>query len=183
MAYPDMNIILHMVASVDGIIAKPDNSVDWFETASDYENGIDIHENDQSSADCYVMGSRTYEHGVELSKTYGWVYGDTPTIVLTSRNLHDDRPNVAFWSGDLQTLVREKLKPYYREVWVVGGAALIRSFLQQKLAHELRINILPILLGNGLPFFDRIGVEQPLDLRDVKTYRNGMIEMSYTVRA
>jgi hypothetical protein len=28
--------------------------------------------------DCYVLGSRTYEHALELS----WPYGDTPAVVV-----------------------------------------------------------------------------------------------------
>ena len=72
-----------MVSSLDGFIAKKDNSVSWFETSDHYEKGV--HEPDAAAflktIDCYIMGSRTYEHALELSKSYGWAYGDKPTIV------------------------------------------------------------------------------------------------------
>ena len=76
-----------MVSSLDGIIAKKDNSVSWFETSDYYEKGVDLNKMPQEfikTIDCYVMGSHTYEHALELSKSYGWAYGDVPTIVLTT---------------------------------------------------------------------------------------------------
>src|SRR5579863_3799401 len=78
-------ITIHMVSSLDGIIAKPDNSVSWFETTDHYEKGTAGQDPTEflKTIDCYVMGARTYEHALQLSKSYGWAYGDTPTIVLT----------------------------------------------------------------------------------------------------
>ena len=120
---PDsFRLTIHMVSSLDGIIAKKDNSVDWFETSSNYEKGVSGPDPDDllNSIDCYVMGSATYEHAEELSKSYGWVYGDKPVIVLTSRNLRIDRPGVEIYAGDLHNLIVEKLKPRFNNVWVVG---------------------------------------------------------------
>jgi len=90
-----------------------------------------------------------------LSKKHGWPYGDVPTIVVSTRELPIERPNVVLFSGDLKKLVDKKLKPQYRNVWVVGGATLINEFLRQDLADEIRQPILPIILGEGVPFYDR----------------------------
>jgi len=35
-------ITIHMVSSLDGFIAKKDNSVSWFETTSTYEKGVSL---------------------------------------------------------------------------------------------------------------------------------------------
>src|SRR5438552_15798385 len=135
-------VTIHMVSSLDGIIAKKDNSVSWFETADHYEKGIEVTEQDTKeflkTIDCYAMGSRTYEHALELSKSYGWPYGDVPTIVLTHRNLPIDRQNIETYSGDLNKLVNERLKPKYKNVWVVGGAMLAKDFIRLNLADEIR---------------------------------------------
>lgn len=178
------SITIHMVSSVDGIIAKKDNSVSWFETSDSYAKGITEPEPEEflKSIDCYVMGSRTYEHALELSKSYGWAYGDKPTIVLTNRNLQTERENIEFYSGDLNKLVNEELKPRYQNVWVVGGAALTKSFIRLKLADEIRVSVLPILLGDGILFFDQVGQEQALHLKDVTAYKNGMIELWYEIK-
>jgi len=175
-----------MVSSLDGYIAKKDNSVSWFETSDNYEKGVSISEQDQGeflkTIDCYVMGSRTYEHALELSKSYGWAYGEVPTIVLTHRKLPIDRQNIETYSGDLNKLVNERLRPNYRNVWLVGGAKLTKDFIRSNLADEIRQSILPIMLGDGTPFFDQIGQEQALHLKNVTAYKSGMVELCYEVR-
>jgi dihydrofolate reductase len=173
-----------MVSSLDGIIAKKDNSVSWFETVDHYEKGVTEQNAEEflKTIDCYVMGARTYEHALELSKSYGWPYGDTPTIVVTHRNLPIERPNVEIYSGDLTKLVNERLKPTYKNVWVVGGAMLCKDFIRLKLADEIRLSVLPIILGEGIPFFDQLGKEQSLHLKDVTAYKSGMVELCYELK-
>ena len=179
-------ITLHLVASLDGIIAKKDNSVSWFETADTYEKGTTVTEEDATAflrkTDCYVMGSHTYEHALELSKNYGWAYGDTPTIVLSQRNLPVERNSIQVFSGDPGALVNELLKQNYTNVWVVGGAALVKNFLRNKLADEIRLSIVPIILGDGLRLFDETLPEQSLRLKDLTAYKNGMVEMVYEIK-
>jgi dihydrofolate reductase len=79
-------VTLHMVSSLDGFIAKKDNCISWLQnTGSVYEAGVFVSEEEAASfiktIDCYVLGSRTYEHALELE----WPYGDTPTVVVTGR--------------------------------------------------------------------------------------------------
>jgi len=175
-----------MVSSLDGYIAKKDNSVSWFETSDSYEKGVIVTAEEAAdflkTIDCYVMGSRTYELALELSKSYGWVYGDIPTIVLTHRKLPVERSNVEIYAGDLEKLVNERLKPNYKNVWLVGGAELARDFIRLNLADEISQSILPIILGDGVPFFDQIGQEKALHLKDLKAYKNGVVELHYEIK-
>ncbi|MCS3797836.1 dihydrofolate reductase [Chitinophagaceae bacterium OAS944] len=175
-----------MVSSLDGIIAKKDNSISWFETSDYYEKGIGITEQDTEEflkkIDCYIMGAHTYEHALELSKLYGWAYGDVPTIVVTHRNLPIERQNIEIYSGDLNKLVNEQLKQKYKNVWLVGGAMLAKKFILLKLADEIRLSVMPIILGDGTLFFDHIGHEQALHLKDVTAYKSGMVELCYEIR-
>ena len=177
-------VTIHMVSSLDGIIAKRDNSVSWFESTDNYENGV-AEENSEEfmkTIDCFVMGSRTYEHAIELSKNFGWAYGDVPTIVVTHRNLPVERNNIELYSGDLNKLVNERLKPKYKNVWVAGGAMLAKDFIRLKLADEIRQSIIPIILGEGTLFFDHVGQEQALHLKEVTAYKNGIVELCYEIK-
>jgi len=186
MAAEEFKLTIHMVSSLDGYIAKKDNSVSWFETADNYEKGVTVNEQDIAdflkTVDCYVMGARTYELALELSKSYGWPYGDVPTIVLTHRGLPVDKPNIELYSGDLNQLMNEYLKPNYNNVWLVGGAKLAKDFIRLNLADEIRQSILPIILGDGLQFFDQIGQEKALHLKNVTAYKSGMVELHYEIR-
>ena len=179
-------LTIHMVSSLDGIIAKKDNSVSWFETTDHYEKGIELTEQDTKeflkTIDCYVMGARTYEHALELSASYGWAYGDVPVIVVTHRALPVERPNIELYSGNLNTLVNERLKPSYNNVWLVGGPTLAAAFIGLQLADEIRLSVMPVILGDGTLFFDQIGKEQALHLKDVTAYKSGMVELLYEIK-
>ncbi len=175
-----------MVSSLDGMIAKKDNSVSWFETSDHYEKGVEMSGEETEkflrTIDCYVMGSRTYEHALTLSRSYGWAYGDVPTIVLSRRDLPVERQNVEIYSGELSGLVEDKLKPRYKHVWMVGGAELAKSFIVSGLANEIRLSVLPIILGDGLRFFDHMGLEQALHLKNVAGYKSGIVELHYEIK-
>ena len=173
-----------MVSSLDGIIAKKDNSVSWFETNDNFENGVtgENAEEFMKTIDCFVMGSRTYEHALQLSKNFGWAYGDVPTIVLSHRSLPIERKNIEIYSGDLNKLVNERLKPNYKNIWLVGGAKLANDVIRLKLADEIRQSVLPIILGDGILFLDHVRQEQLLHLKDVTAYKNGMIELWYEIK-
>jgi dihydrofolate reductase len=169
-----------MVSSLDGFIAKPDNSVAWMDCGSVYEAGVSISAEEIATflkgIDCYVMGSRTYEHALEL----GWPYGDTTVIVVTSREWPPARKSVEFYSGDLKALVDAKLAPRYRNIWLVGGAMLSQRFLELGLVDEIRLTIAPALLGEGLRLFGDSPTEQRWNLKNVVAYKNGFVELSYS---
>jgi dihydrofolate reductase len=178
------SVSLHMVSSLDGFIAKKDNSVSWLDgNESVYEAGVSISEEEAAAfvkaIDCYVLGSRTYEHALEL----GWPYGDTPTVVVTGRELPSIRKSVEFYSGDLRTLVDVKLAPRYRNIWLVGGAMLCERFLSLGLVDEIRLTIAPVLLGDGLRLFGDSLTEKRWNLKDVVAYRNGFVELTYRAPA
>lgn len=171
-------ITLHMVSSLDGIIARKDNSVSWLESSGDvYERGVseDSAEEVVKAIDCFVLGSRTYEHALQL----GWPYGDTPTVVITSRELPPTRKSIQFYSGDLKRLVDEVLATRYGNIWLVGGAMLCQSFLRLGLVDEIRLAIVPVLLGDGLRLFDNSGAEKRWQLKDVVAYKTGVVELLY----
>jgi dihydrofolate reductase len=175
-------VTLHVVSSLDGFIARKDNSVSWLEgNGKVYEAGASFTEEEVTAflkaIDCYVLGSRTYEHALEL----GWPYGDTPTVVVTGRNLSSTKESVEFYSGDLRTLLVDKLAPRYRNIWLAGGAMLAQRFLELGLVDEIKLTIAPVLLGDGLRLFGGSLVEEMWDLKNVVPYKNGFVELSYSV--
>ena len=183
MASSDLNpnrstVTLHVVASIDGFIAKHDNSVSWLDFSEEvYERGVSEASADEviKAIDCYVLGSRTYEHALQL----GWPYGDTPTVVVTNRELPSTRKSVEFYSGDLEKLVDEILAPRYGNIWLVGGAMLCQSFLRLGLVDEIRLSVVPVLLGDGLRLFGNSSTETRWRLKDVVAYKTGLVELLY----
>ena len=176
-----------MAASLDGFIARKDGSVDWLETSDEFAGGATMDpgfvEAFLKTIDCYVMGSRTYETALGFeAKGLGWAYGEKPTFVLTRRELPRTRDTVEFYSGDLAQLVNGRLRQTFRSIWFVGGGAVSGECLRLGLADEVRYSILPILIGDGIPFFDKLDRDIALHLVEVKAYKSGMVALRYEVR-
>ena len=187
MANTDSRVTIHMAASLDGFIARKDGRVDWLETSDEFAGGETLEpgfvDAFLKTIDCYVMGSRTYETAIGFeAKGLGWAYGDKPTFVLTSRELPRTRDTVEFHSGDLTQFVNEQLRPTFRSIWFVGGGVVCGECLRLGLADEVRYSILPILIGHGIPFFDKLDQDVALHLTEVKAYKSGTVGLSYEVR-
>jgi dihydrofolate reductase len=187
MANADARVTIHMAASLDGYIARKDGRVDWMETSDRFEGGEVMAPESVAeflrAIDCYVMGSRTYETALDFeARGLGWAYGETATVVLTRRELPRTRRTVEFYAGDLRRLVDERLKPNYRSIWFVGGGAVAGECLRRGLADELRYSILPVLIGDGIAFFERLGRDVALHLLEAKAYRSGTVALRYEVK-
>lgn len=177
-----------MVASLDGFIARKDGRVDWLETQDEFAEGVSLDpafvETFLQGIDCYVMGSRTYETALGFeARGSGWAYGDKSTFVLTTRDLPRTRETVQFYSGDLEQLVNGRLRVDFRNIWVVGGGAVAGECLRRGLADDVSYSIVPVLIGDGISFFENLDRDVALHLAEVKAYKNGMVELRYDVRA
>ena len=176
-----------MAASLDGFIARKDGSVDWLETSDEFAGGETMDpgfvEAFLKTIDCYVMGSRTYETALNFeAKGFGWSYGDKPTFVLTRRELPRTRDTVEFYSGDLARFVNGRLRSTFHNIWFVGGGVVSGECLRLGLADEVRYSILPILIGDGIPFFEKLDRDVALHLAEVKAYKSGTVALRYEVR-
>jgi dihydrofolate reductase len=187
MANTDSHVTIHMAASLDGFIARKDGRVDWLETSDEFAGGDTtdpgLVEAFLKTIDCYVMGSRTYETAVKFeTQGLGWPYDDKPTFVLTSRDLPRTRNTVEFYSGDLAQFVNGRLRPTFRSIWFVGGGVVSGECLRLGLADEVRYSILPILIGDGVSFFEKLDRDIALHLAEVKAYKSDTVELRYEVR-
>ncbi|WP_445383053.1 dihydrofolate reductase family protein [Robiginitalea sp. IMCC43444] len=175
-------VTIHMVSSLDGFVAKKDGDLSWMRSEDTYEDGVELSKtyvlDFLQSIDCYLLGSHTYAQAVEL----GWPYGEKPVFVLTSRKLKPFNKSVHFVSGDLAKIISDQLRPKFNSIWMGGGPSLAKELLRLGLADEINISIMPILLGNGTLFFDYIGKEQRLQLKNVTAFKDGMVELLYQIR-
>jgi dihydrofolate reductase len=122
-----------------------------------------------------VMGSRTYKTALSFeAKGLGWSYGDKPIFVLTSRDLPRTRDNVEFYSGDLTQFVNARPRSTLAAIWFVGRGVVSGECLRFGLADEVRYSILPVLIGDGIPFFQKLDRDRALHLAEVKASFSGI---------
>ena len=186
MAGTESKVTIHMAASLDGFIARPDGATDWMETTDTFEGGENLDAayvaDFLKSIDCYVMGSRTYETALAFdAKGLGWAYGDKPVFVLTTRVLPKTRDTVELVSGDVAQLI-EKLRARFGSIWVVGGGAVSGEVLRRGLADEVRYSIMPVAIGSGVRFFEGLDRDVALHLMEVKAYTSGIVALRHAVR-
>jgi len=178
-------VTIHMAASLDGFIARQDGRVDWMETQDEFPGGETLDPAYVSAVldgiDCYVMGAKTFETALDFeNKGFGWAYGNKPVVVLSTRDLSSSRPVVTFRSGDLKPIF-EELRSRYRHIWVAGGGRLACDCVRLGIADEIRYSILPVLIGDGIGFFEGLDCDVNLHLLEVKAYRNGMVGMHHRI--
>ena len=79
-----------------------------------------------------------------------------------------------FYSGDLVQFVNGHLRRAFHSIWFVGGSAVSGECLRLGLADEIRYSILPVLLGDGIRFFEKLDKDINLHLKEVKAYKSGL---------
>lgn len=70
----DFKLTIHMVSSLDGYIAKPDNDIEWLKSKDNFQEGETLTEEEivsfLDSIDCYLIGANTYRQAL----VHGWPY-------------------------------------------------------------------------------------------------------------
>jgi dihydrofolate reductase len=186
------NTQYYCAMSLDGFIAETDDGLDWltkydgkFEgDAAEPMNGA--YDRWFAGVGAMVMGSATYEWILRyLEGGREWMYKGTPTWVLSSR----DHPIPEGEGVDVR-IVDAKVTDLYDEMiaaagegdlWVVGGGNVASQFADAGLLNELLITVVPVVLGEGKPLFDRRLPGGPMQLTGTRTFDSGMVELRYQV--
>jgi dihydrofolate reductase len=179
----------YSAASLDGYIASADDTLDWLMGYEGTYSGPNVEPREGSYERFYddvgalVMGSVTYEFVLALGR--GWPYEGKPTWVLSSREL--PRPEGA----DVRTVaaavseLHEEMTAAAgeRNLWVVGGGNVASQFADEGLLDEVIVTVVPVVLGNGKPLFDRPVPGGPMQLTGARPLDSGMVELRYELRA
>jgi dihydrofolate reductase len=173
-------ITLYIATSVDGYIADEDGSVVWLEEFEDSASDDDIEDftTFYESVDCLVMGAKTYEQVLTFGE---WPYDDNPTYVFTHRDLSPATDSVEFVSQDVADF-STAVKQQHSHIWLVGGAHIAQSFLAEHEIDELRLSLVPVLLGSGVSLFAEEHDQQRLRLLGTKPRDTGIVEHHYEIR-
>jgi dihydrofolate reductase len=134
-----------------------------------------------------VSGSVTYEFILgQLEKGSEWPYKGKPYWTLTSRELpvpDGDGVDVRIVDAAVPDLIDELIESAgEQDLWVVGGGNVASQFADAGLLDLVRVTIVPVVLGNGKPLFDRRLPVGPMHLTGVFPRRNGMVELNYEIR-
>jgi dihydrofolate reductase len=168
------DVVAYLAISLDGFIAESDGSVSFLDDFGSEEFKFDDFIAGIGAA---VMGSTTYEQVLG----FGWPYGDTPTLVLTSCKLEvPDGADVTFSAKRTGDAIRAFADSTDKRIWVIGGGKVVTAALQAGVIDTLELYIMPVALGQGIPLFTE-PCEGPLDLIETQAFSNGVVKLVYEV--
>jgi dihydrofolate reductase len=179
----------YCAASLDGYIAESDDTLNWL---TKYEGSFEgdaepikgAYDRFYEGVGALIMGSATYEFVLDHGS--GWPYEGKPTWVLTSRDLpvpEGEAVDVRFADGNVRDLHEELIAAAGdRNLWVVGGGNVASQFADEGLLDEVLVTVVPVVLGEGKPLFDRRLPGGPMQLTGTTTFDSGMVELRYEIR-
>jgi dihydrofolate reductase len=186
-----MTLVRYYAAqTLDGYIAESDDNLDWLLKYEGSFEGADS-DADQAGYDAFyegigalVMGSVTYEW--VLDKIDEWAYAGKPCWVLSSRELakpEGEGVDVRVVSGEVPESIGEMIDSAgERDLWIVGGGNVASQFADHGLLDRVEVTVVPVVLGEGKPLFDRRLPGGPMQLLSRTTHSSGMVGLTYEVR-
>lgn len=163
-------VILQLAVSLDGYIAKTDGTVDFLDEPIPEFN--DQFQSFITSVDSIVMGRNTYNQMV----TFGDIpFKDKDIYVLTHQSDTPKAPHVRFVNEPIEKVLNQ----ISGQVWLFGGSGLIKQCMDLEQIDEFQLFIVPHLLGEGIPLFQKNVGLSDLTLRETKQYGNN-VYLTYT---
>jgi dihydrofolate reductase len=174
-------IITYIATSAEGYIARPDGDFSWLDRPHPKDNyGWDGF---ISSIDTVLWGRKTYDIGLKhgggklgfgLEKIKNYVF---------SRNPPADAPeDVEFVNEPIPAFVKRLRSQQGKNIWMMGGAEIIASFLDAGEIDEFSIHVIPIFIGEGIPLIAPRHRLVPLRLLSTKAYEDGVVHLNYSVQ-
>ena len=174
-----MKLSVFCGVSVDGFLARPDDTVDFLDTGGHEPHGL---EEFYSTVDVIVFGRRTYEFVVRYGQ---WLYGKKPVVVLSTQ------PQDFSWikngvveqmSGEPAEIVRQLSARGFKHAYIDGGIT-IQRFLAAGLIDRLIVTRVPVLIGKGVPLFGPIPRDILLHHVATRSYKSGLVQTEYTLKS
>jgi dihydrofolate reductase len=168
-------VVVNRAMSLDGFIAGPGHTMDWGggRQLADFAAPDDIAEI-AAATGAMLVGRRTWAVGDEMeAEEPGSVdYPFTgPFFVLTHNPPDPQDPTATYLSGDIGEAVATALDAAGGKNLEILGANVAGQCLAAGLVDEILVYVLPVLLGDGIPFSSP--EVTPTDLEPLSSTRSG----------
>ena len=178
-----MNVSVYIATSLDGFIAREDDSLDWLDAASEnVPDGDDCgYLSFMESIDVLVMGHITFEKVMSFGK---WPYGDKPVIVLSSKQLDvpDEMTDTVSHSSESPADLYERLSEDGIQRIYIDGGVTIQRFLEAGLVNDITITVIPVVLGSGKSLFGKLEEDIALSHVSTKVFDFGFVQSCYEIQ-
>jgi dihydrofolate reductase len=172
-------IIVHIATSADGYIARPDGNLDWL-TSRPAPKGFYGMPEFTRSVDAKLLGRKTFDLSVAMGAPFS---AHDKHYVFSRQPPPKSAPaGVEFVSQSIGAFAERLRDQPGKNIWLMGGGALIASFLDEGEIDEFIISVIPTFIGEGIPLIAPGHREVPLRLHSVKPFADGVVQLYYAVK-
>ncbi|RXM47708.1 dihydrofolate reductase family protein [Flavobacterium sp. YO12] len=174
-------VILDLAVTLDGFIEGPNGEIDWciMDDEIDFDrflSGIDTIFYGRVSYDSW--GNYQPETNASNAELMLWKgVHSKKKYVFSSQSRQDNK--ATFINSDIVTKINEIKKQPGGDIWLYGGASLIKTFIQLNLIDIYRISVHPIALGSGKPLFEDLKERLELTLLKTNIFKSGVVQLIY----
>jgi dihydrofolate reductase len=174
-------VILDLAVSLDGFIEGPNGEIDW--CIMDDDMNFDRF---LESVDTIFYGRASYDAwgnyqpdalASEAEQSLWKAVHEKKKYVFSTQNREDVK--ATFIQSDIAAAVSSIKNGEGQDIWLYGGAGLIKTFIREGLIDRYRISVHPIVLGAGKPLFEDLKNRITLKLTQTHVFRSGVVQLIY----
>jgi dihydrofolate reductase len=175
-------IIAYLATSADGFIARKDGSIDWLDRPrpkGNYGMGDFVR-----SIDTILIGRKTWEHALAMTggeSPASFSPGGVRHYVFSKAKPRLKTPGAELVKEPVPDFAKRLRSEPGKDVWMMGGGALIASFLDAGELDAFSIHVVPVLIGEGIPLLSPRRRLVRLKLTDTTTFPDGVVHLGYDV--
>lgn len=171
-------VILYIAKSLDGFIARPDGNLDWLTSTPKPKKGDYGYTELLEGIGTIIMGRKTYDVVIGFGEEWAYTGFDT-FVVTTDKNFEIKSPDTYLLTENLKDFVTELKNKAEKDIWLVGGGQLIRSFINDGLLDRMIISVIPKIIGDGIPLFPKNTAETNWKLINTEPFNTGLVNLTY----
>jgi dihydrofolate reductase len=138
------------------------------------------------SIDTILWGRKTYDVALEFQKkgVAGSAFDPNLKNYVFTRTLLSSRApkGVEFVNEPVKLFAARMRATEGKDIWMMGGADIIASFIDDGEIDEFIISLVPILIGEGIPLIAPRHRTLPLSLIACTKFADGLVKLHYSVR-
>jgi dihydrofolate reductase len=176
-------IIVSLATSADGFIARPDGAVDWLDRPVPKGNyGMGAF---YKSIDTILWGRKTYEMALSFQEkgVAGSAFDTSLKNYVFTRTLPPSTApkGLEFANEPVKAFAAGLRAKKGKDIWMMGGAGIIASFLDEGEIDEFILSVIPTLIGEGIPLLAPRHRTVPLELISSTKFTDGVVNLHYAV--
>jgi len=167
--------ILYIATSQDGFIANKNGGVDWMpQPKDDHDLEVMGFKKLMERIDIILMGSNSFK---QIMGFGDWGWPDKQTYVFTSKPFESGQSYINMThDSPAEFISKIKNRNSDKDIWLLGGAELAKSFARDGLIDEIVLTTIPQILDKGIP----LGLTfEGFNLTSEESLKDGLTQKTY----